>query len=83
MCIRDRSRTKSDLTKVSKIIKKTKGSSKAFVCDVTNLEEFEKVLKDYSWINVVTQGKLAPVIELYGKSSEEMKSIMIKYCLQK
>ena len=39
------SRTKSDLDKVSKIIKKTIGSSLSFVCDVTNLNEFEKVLK--------------------------------------
>lgn len=29
------SRTKSDLVSVSKIIKRTKGSSKSFVCDVT------------------------------------------------
>ena len=41
------SRTKSDLTKVSKIIKKTKGSSKAFVCDVTNIEEFKNILKKF------------------------------------
>ena len=33
------SRTKSDLDKVSKIIKKTKGSSQSFVCDVTNVRE--------------------------------------------
>ena len=30
------SRTKSDLDEVNKIIKKSKGSSKSFVCDVTN-----------------------------------------------
>ena len=39
------SRTKSDLDKVSKIIKKTKGSSKSFVCDVTQLEEYKKFYK--------------------------------------
>ena len=39
------SRTKSDLIKVNNIIKKTKGSSQLFVCDVTNLENFKKVLK--------------------------------------
>ena len=36
------SRTKSDLIKVNKIIKKTKGSSQLFVCDVTNLEDLKK-----------------------------------------
>ena len=38
------SRTESDLIKVSKAIKKTKGSSKLFVCDVTNIYEFKKIL---------------------------------------
>ena len=38
------SRTKSDLDRVSKIIKKTKGSSKSFVCDITQQEEFRKIL---------------------------------------
>ena len=39
------SRTKSDLIKVNKIIKRTKGSSKLFVCDVTNLDDLKKVLR--------------------------------------
>ena len=47
------SRTKSDLDKVSKIIKKTKGSSSSFVCDVTNLNEFEKVLKKISRLDIL------------------------------
>ena len=36
------SRTKKDLEKVSKIIKKIKGTSKFFVCDVTDTEAFKK-----------------------------------------
>ena len=36
--------TKSDLNKVSSIIKKTKGSCRSFVCDVTNAEEFKNIL---------------------------------------
>ena len=47
------SRTKSDLTKVSKIIKKTKGSSKAFVCDVTNIKEFKNILKKISRLDIL------------------------------
>ena len=48
------SRTKSDLDKVSKIIKKkTKGTSKSFVCDVTNTEEFKKVLKKVSRLDIL------------------------------
>ena len=47
------SRTKSDLDKVSKVIKKTKGTSKSFVCDVTNTEEFEKVLKKIPRLDIL------------------------------
>jgi NAD(P)-dependent dehydrogenase (short-subunit alcohol dehydrogenase family) len=47
------SRTKSDLDKVNKIIKKTKGSSQSFVCDVTEPEEFKKVLKKISQLDIL------------------------------
>ena len=47
------SRTKSDLVKVSKIIKKTKGSSQLFVCDVTNIEDLKKVLRKISRLDIL------------------------------
>ena len=47
------SRTKSDLVGVSKIIKKTKGSSKSFVCDVTQVEEFKNILKKISRLDIL------------------------------
>ena len=47
------SRTKSDLDKVSKIIKKTKGSSKSFVCDVTKPNEFNKILKKITRLDIL------------------------------
>ena len=47
------SRTKSDLVSVSKIIKRTKGSSKSFVCDVTKVEEFKKVLKKINRLDIL------------------------------
>jgi NAD(P)-dependent dehydrogenase (short-subunit alcohol dehydrogenase family) len=47
------SRTKSDLDKVSKIIRKTKGSSQSFVCDVTRLYEFENVLKKINRLDIL------------------------------
>ena len=39
------SRTLSDLIKVEKLIKKTKGSCLKFECDVTNLNKFKDILK--------------------------------------
>ena len=47
------SRTKSDLVSVSKIIKRTKGSSKSFVCDVTQVEEFKNILKKTSRLDIL------------------------------
>jgi len=47
------SRTKSDLDKVSKIIKKTKGSSKSFICDVTNSDNFKKILQKINRLDIL------------------------------
>ena len=47
------SRTKSDLIKVSKIIKKTKGSSQLFVCDVTNINKFKEILKKIPRLDIL------------------------------
>ena len=47
------SRTKSDLDKVSKIIKRTKGSSNSFVCDVTQIEVFKKILQKITRLDIL------------------------------
>ena len=47
------SRTKSDLDKVSKIIKKTKGTSKSFVCDVTDIDSFKSILKKINKLDIL------------------------------
>ena len=47
------SRTKSDLIKVDKIIEKTKGSSKSFVCDVTDLSYFKAVLQKVKSLDIL------------------------------
>ena len=47
------SRTKSDLEKVSRIIKKTKGSSQSFVCDVTNTLKFNSIVNSLKRLDVL------------------------------
>ena len=47
------SRTKSDLNKVSRIIRKIKGSSKAFICDVTDTEQFKSILKKIPRLDIL------------------------------
>jgi len=65
------SRTKSDLVKVSKIIKKTKGSSLSFVCDVTILKEFKKVLKKISRLDILVNNAGNNRPEHFTKVSQE------------
>ena len=47
------SRTKTDLIKVDKIIKKTKGSSRSFVCDVTDLTYFKTILQKIKSLDIL------------------------------
>ena len=47
------SRTLSDLTKVEKLIKKTKGSCLKFECDVTDLNRFKSILKKIKKLDIL------------------------------
>ena len=47
------SRTLSDLDKVEKIIKKTKGSCLKFECDVTDLNKFKSILNKIKKLDVL------------------------------
>ena len=47
------SRTKSDLDKVTKIIKKTKGSSQSFICDVTHTSKFNAIVNSLKRLDIL------------------------------
>jgi len=47
------SRTQSDLDKVNKIIQKTKGSSKSYICDVTDVNAFKGVLDKINKLDIL------------------------------
>ena len=47
------SRTQKDLDKVSKIIKKIRGKSRSFVCDVTDTNAFKSVLKKINKLDIL------------------------------
>ena len=47
------SRTLSDLNKVEKLIKKTKGSCLKFECDVTNLNKFKNILNKVKKLDIL------------------------------
>ena len=47
------SRTKKDLSEVSKIIKKNKSKCKSYVCDLTNYNEIKKIINEQSRIDIL------------------------------
>ncbi len=47
------SRTKKDLSEVSKIIKKNKSKCKSYVCDLTNYNEIKKIINKQSRIDIL------------------------------
>jgi NAD(P)-dependent dehydrogenase (short-subunit alcohol dehydrogenase family) len=47
------SRTLSDLVKVEKLIKKTKGSCLKFECDVTDLDKFKTIIKKINRLDIL------------------------------
>ena len=71
------SRTKSDLDKVSKIIRKTKGSSLSFVCDVTQTEEFKKVLKKINRLDILVNNAGNNRPEHFTKVKQENMKYLI------
>ena len=47
------SRTKKDLSEVSKIIKKNKSKCKSYVCDLTNFSEIKKIINEQPRIDIL------------------------------
>ena len=71
------SRTKSDLDKVNKIIRKTKGSSHSFICDVTKLDELEKVLKKIKRLDILVNNAGNNRPEHFTKVKQENMEYLI------
>ena len=78
------SRTKSDLDKVSKVIKKTRGSSMSFVCDVTNSIKFNSIIDGLKSIDVLVNNAGSNRPEHFIKVKKEdmnyLVNLNIKAC---
>tara|TARA_B110000259_G_scaffold124201_1_gene140667 strand:- start:557 stop:1321 length:765 start_codon:yes stop_codon:yes gene_type:complete len=76
------SRTLSDLMKVEKLIKKTKGSCLKFECDVTNLNKFKGILKKIKKLDILVNnaGNNRPehFIEVKKKNMEYLVELNMK-----
>jgi len=61
------SRTQSDLDKLSKIIKKTKGNCRSFVCDITNTEKFNLIIRSLSKLDILVNNAGTNIPEHFTK----------------
>ena len=71
------SRTLSDLSKVEKIIKKTKGSCLKFECDVTDLNKFRGVLKKINKLDILVNNAGNNRPEHFTKVKKKKKENLI------
>ena len=76
------SRTKSDLDKVSKIIKKTKGSSQSFVCDVTNSLKFKSIVNSLSKLDILVNNAGSNRPEHFTKVKTENMNYLVNLNLK-
>ena len=78
------SRTKKDLDALEKIIKKTKGKSKSYVCDVTNTMKFQKIVDELPALHVLVNNAGTNRPEYFTKikrrDMEYMVNLNLKAC---
>tara|TARA_B100001564_G_scaffold76671_1_gene61286 strand:- start:380 stop:1144 length:765 start_codon:yes stop_codon:yes gene_type:complete len=76
------SRTKSDLDKVSKIIKSTKGSSKSFVCDVTHTRSFNSLVNSLNKLDILVNNAGSNRPEHFTKVKKENMDYLVNLNLK-
>ena len=72
------SRTLSDLIKVEKLIKKTKGSCLKFECDVTNLNRFKDILKKIKKLDILVNNAGTNRPEHFTKVKKENMEYLVE-----
>ena len=76
------SRTQSDLEKLSKIIKKIKGNSKFFVCDVTNTQKFNSIVNSLPKLDILVNNAGSNIPEHFTKVKKENLDYVINLNLK-
>ena len=66
------SRTKKDLDKVSRIIKKFKSQCSCFVCDVTNYNQIKKIINKQKKIDVLVNNAGTNIPEHFTKVQKKI-----------
>ena len=72
------SRTKKDLDKVSKIVKKFKVKCKSYVCDITNYNEIKRIINNQSRIDVLINNAGTNIPEYFERVKRENMEYLVK-----
>jgi NAD(P)-dependent dehydrogenase (short-subunit alcohol dehydrogenase family) len=76
------SRTKSDLDKLTKIIKKTKGSCKSFICDVTDTKKFNTIVNKLPKLDILVNNAGNNKPEHFTKVKKENMDYLVNLNLK-
>ena len=76
------SRTENDLKKLTKIIKKTKGTSKFFVCDVTDTQKFNSIVNSLPKLDILVNNAGTNIPEHFIKVKKNSLDYMINLNLK-
>ena len=72
------SRTKKDLSEVSKIIKKNKSKCKTYVCDLTNYKEIKKIINEQLRIDILINNAGNNIPEHFTKVKTKNMENLVK-----
>ena len=72
------SRTKKDLSEVSKIIKKNKSKCKSYVCDLTNFSEIKKIINEQPRIDILVNNAGNNIPEHFTKVKTKDMEHLVK-----
>ena len=71
------SRTKKDLEKVSKLIKKFKSKCNYFVCDITNYNQVKKIINKQKKIDILVNNAGTNIPEHFTKVKKKTWNILL------
>ena len=71
------SRTKKDLDKVSKIIKKFRSKCNAFACDVTNYHQIKKIISEQKKIDILVNSAGTNIPEHFTKVQKKIWNMLL------
>tara|TARA_Y100001970_G_scaffold293887_1_gene444308 strand:- start:3167 stop:3934 length:768 start_codon:yes stop_codon:yes gene_type:complete len=72
------SRTKKDLDKVSRIVKKFKVKCKSYVCDINNYDQIKKIINDQNKIDILVNNAGTNIPEYFEKVNRKNMEYLVK-----